>query len=152
MNCEEECSPELTLQTAIRRGLWYCAQEIAKTTDSSDLRNLFDVESRVIQKELTLLKQIIDAKTISQSTITPAFQWAQSGSEIFLNVKFSHKIDAPATLNVEATNVNITSSGLLLLATDGRKNFKLQIAFLHEIIADQSTWSMGSVGRMVENS
>ena len=32
----------------------------------------------------------------------------QSPTELLLNVKFSHKIDAPATLNVNPTLVNIT--------------------------------------------
>ena len=36
-----------------------------------------------------------------------AFQWAQGGNEVFINVKFSHKIDAPATLNVEPTKVSL---------------------------------------------
>ena len=65
-----------------------------------------------------------------------------------MNVKFSHKIDAPATLNVEATSVNLTTDGLFLQATDGRKLFKLNITFLHEVIPEESVWSMvnASVG------
>lgn len=109
---------------------------------------MFDMESRLIQKELTNLKQILES-ALPQSSITPAFQWAQSANEIFLNVKFSHKIDAPATLNVEATNVSLSASGLLLQASDGRKLFKLQLTFLNDVIPEESSWSMGSVGRMI---
>jgi len=79
----------------------------------------------------------------------PAFQWAQGGNEIFINVKFSHKIDAPATLNVEPTKVNLTSHELELQASDGRKNFNLHLRFFEEIDPDSSSWSLGSVGRMV---
>ena len=30
--------------------------------------------------------------------MAPAHQWAQSGDELFVSVKFAHKWDAPATL------------------------------------------------------
>jgi hypothetical protein len=42
-------------------------------------------------------------------------------------VKFAHKLDAPATLNVEAETVNITETDLVLKATDGRKIFNLNV-------------------------
>ena len=48
-----------------------------------------------------------------------AFQWCQSGDTLFLNVKFSHKLDAPATLNVETTKVEITEKKLILHASNG---------------------------------
>jgi hypothetical protein len=84
-------------------------------------------------KEIASLKQLIDTFQPA-NYISPAFQWAQSPSEILLNIKFAHKLDAPATLNVEANTVNITSNSLLLLATNGRKNFKLELTFLNTII------------------
>ena len=85
------------------------------------------------------------------TNVAPAFQWAQSPNEILLNVKFSHKLDAPATLNVEATNVTILSNQLILQASDGRKKFNLQLELLHEIDANESRYDMASVGRMTFN-
>lgn len=81
--------------------------------------------------------------------IQPAFQWAQSGNDIFINVKFAHKIDAPATLNVEVSNVSMTENKLVLSATDGRKIFTLDLEFLHGINPDESTYSMASVGALI---
>jgi hypothetical protein len=80
--------------------------------------------------------------------IPPAFQWAQSSTDVLLNVKFSHKIDAPATLNVEPVNVTITDNYLYLHASDGTKHFGLELNLFSNIIANESTYSMASVGRM----
>jgi hypothetical protein len=113
---------------AMNKGFWRCAKEIAKLANSAgiDVRGIFDLESRVISKELASLKTTIES-SLPISTINPAFQWAQSPSEIFLNVKFAHKLDAPATLNVEAQNVSLDSTSLALKASNGRKLFVLDL-------------------------
>ena len=43
-----------------------------------------------------------------------ALQWAQSPDSVFLNVKFSHKMDAPATLDVVVDQVEFTNRTLRL--------------------------------------
>jgi hypothetical protein len=78
-------------------------------------------------------------------------EWAQSPSEILLNIKFSHKLDAPATLNVEANNVTVISDKLILSASNGRKIFNLELDLHKNVIPEESTWSMASVGRMTFN-
>jgi hypothetical protein len=136
-------SDDTDFATAIRQGIWKCAKDIALKSKGTELHHVFDTESRLIQKELADLKLILDSN-LPQSSITPAFQWAQSVNEVFLSVKFSHKLDAPATLNVEATNVNLTEKALLLEASDGRKLFKLSFSFYGPIIPEESIWSMVS--------
>ena len=113
---------------AMKRGFWKCAKELSNMANSLriDVRSVFDMESRTIAKELKEIKSAIES-TLPVSTIAPAFQWAQSPTEIFISVKFAHKLDAPATLNVEAETVNITETDLVLKATDGRKIFNLNV-------------------------
>jgi hypothetical protein len=113
---------------AMKRGFWKCAKELSNLANSAriDVRSVFDMESRTIAKEIKEIKSAIES-TLPVSVIAPAFQWAQSTTEIFINVKFAHKLDAPATLNVEAETVNITEDGLILKATDGRKIFNLNL-------------------------
>ena len=113
---------------AMKRGFWKCAKELSHVANSAriDVRSVFDMESRVIAKEIKEIKSAIES-SLPVSMISPAFQWAQSPTEIFLNVKFAHKLDAPATLNVEADSVNITDDYLYLNATDGRKIFTLNL-------------------------
>mmetsp|Transcript_32261 Transcript_32261/g.32877 ORF Transcript_32261/g.32877 Transcript_32261/m.32877 type:complete len:365 (-) Transcript_32261:145-1239(-) len=134
----------------MRKGYWQCAKEIISIAQrsGSDVRNIFDLESRQVMKEIAALKAVVDS-SLPIASITPAFQWAQSPNEVFINVKFAHKIDAPATLNVESKNVTVIDGSLYLSATDGRKNFVLDIELLRDIRPDESTWSMASVGRMV---
>ena len=134
---------------AIRSGLWECAKHIAEQSEI-DLRNILDLETRGIVKELADIKKHLES-TLPMDEINPAYQWAQSPDEIFLSVKFAHKLDTPGTLNVVAKNVTITDNFLYLFASDGRKNFKLSIDFLKDINPDESTWSMASVGRMSFN-
>lgn len=134
---------------AMKKGFWKCAKELSNMANAMriDVRSVFDMESRTIAKEIKEIKSAIES-TLPVSTISPAFQWAQSPTEIFINVKFAHKLDAPATLNVEAETVNITDTHLVLKATDGRKIFNLNVEFLRKVLPAESTWSMASVGRM----
>lgn len=134
----------------IRKGFWECAREILLKAQESglDIRNTLDLEGRWVMKEIAALKSLIGLNK-PMSVITPAFQWAQSPKEIFINVKFAHKIDAPATLNVEASNVTLLNNMLYLEASDKKKKFILEMEFLRGIQVNESSWNMGSVGRMV---
>lgn len=143
-----------TFVEALRAGKWDCAKEISETamqassgSGGQDLRNLFDLESRLISKELADLKKHLESNIIL-ADISPAYQWAQSTEEIFLSVKFAHKLDTPGTLNVEAKNVTLLENRLELHASDGRKNFRLEMNFLKGVVPEESSWSMASVGRM----
>jgi hypothetical protein len=122
-----DLTPEV-LSVAMSRGLWKCAKDLARIANEFrvDLRGVFDLESRIISKEIGLLKSAIESGR-PMNTISPAFQWAQSPTDVFLNVKFAHKLDAPATLNVEAQNVTLEHNSLALRASDGRKLFLLEI-------------------------
>lgn len=135
---------------AVRSGFWVCAKSILASVQISrvaDYASTFDVEERVVLNEIASLKSVI-ATLLPVPSINCPFKWAQSSTEIMLSVKFSHKIDAPATLNVVAKNVSLTSDRLVLLASNGAKNFHLDITFLDAVVPAESTWSMASVGRM----
>ena len=48
-----------------------------------------------------------------ETTVNCAFQWAQHPNFIYLNVKFSGRIDGPVTvLNVDNENVTLTNEDL----------------------------------------
>ena len=61
---------------------------------------------------------------------------------VFLNVKFAHKWDTPATLGVEQDNMTVTSRGLLFQGTSltQSKRFRLDLKFKKDILPDNSTW------------
>jgi hypothetical protein len=142
-------------ENTIKRGEWDCANLIIQSAsgkqESYDFKRSFELQNRLILKELNKLKIAIDNYTPVTSSVSPAFEWAQSTTEIYLNVKFSHKIDAPATLNVETKNVSISSNELYLNASDGNKNFNLVLFFYKPIVPEESKYEMSSVGRMTFN-
>ena len=119
--------PDL-LSVTLNRGLWKCARDVTRIAaqDNVDLRSVFDLGTRTIHKEISVLKSVIESG-LPMNTINPAFQWAQSVNDVFLNIKFAHKLDAPATLNVEAQNVTLDTQSLTLRASDGRKLFALEL-------------------------
>ena len=116
------------LGSAMTKGFWKCAKEIAAVATGAgiDVRGEFDMQSRTLQRELTGLKSAIES-SLPMSNINPAFQWAQSTTDVFLNVKFAHKLDAPATLNVDVQNITLLAESLSLRASDGRKLFSLDL-------------------------
>ena len=141
------------MAVAMHRGQWLCAKTIVESAQTSpvlDYRGTFEMEQRLILREIALLKTAIES-ALPMPSINCPFKWAQSSTEIVLSVKFSHKIDAPATLNVVAKNVTLTSDRLILQASNGAKNFNLDIDFMGSIIPNESSWSMASVGRMTFN-
>ena len=80
-----------------------------------------------------------------------AFQWAQRPEFIYLNVKFSSRIDGPVTvLNVDNEKVTLGNNSILFEAIGRQKpkTFRLNLTFHGAILPEQSTWSFASVGRM----
>ena len=61
--------------------------------------------------------------------MAPAHQWAQSGDELFVSVKFAHKWDAPATLVGEndVESVEFAEELVTVRARKGSKRFDLEI-------------------------
>lgn len=137
----------------IKKGFFGCSKVIVQAASGPiavEYKDVFEAEQRQVTNELASLKSAIES-SLPMKSVSPAFQWAQSTTELLLNVKFSHKIDAPATLNVKEQNVNITENKLILEASDGRKLFRLEIDFHSSVVPEDSSWSMASVGRMTFN-
>jgi len=82
-------------------------------------------------------------------TIVPAFEWAQSASHAFLRVKWAHKIDAPATLDVAEPRVAATNASLELVGSSRSKGFRYRLAFapFADVVPGQCAFEAGAVGR-----
>lgn len=140
------------LKQAMRRGLLEdCSVEIMKVLarDGHQVESIFLEEQRAISKNLSNLKSLVeDLKPLKE--ISPAFEWAQSTTDIFLNVKFSHKLDAPATLDVQP-EVVIQEKTVVVRGQGGRKLFALNLALHDEVLVEESSWTPASVGRLTIN-
>uniref|UniRef100_A0A7S4D729 CS domain-containing protein n=1 Tax=Heterosigma akashiwo TaxID=2829 RepID=A0A7S4D729_HETAK len=135
------------LTQAMRRGWWSCAHRIVECLAELDLsfENDFNLESRSVNVHLNKLKSLVMSAKKTQD-ISPAFQWAQSPDEIYLNVKFAHKLDAPATINAQKDEITITDNRLVFRASQDHKHFKLDLTFWGEVDSERSSWKMGSAG------
>lgn len=67
------------------------------------------------------------------TSISPAFEWAQSGDWVYINAKMSHKLDAPATLNVVSEGVQMGKRTLKFAASKDQKRFELDLALHADI-------------------
>lgn len=143
--CEEDVSVNGVL-SAFRRGDYDCALRTAKATGGR-FENQVTLELRSIEKAVKEIKEAV--KPLSSSVLAPAYQWAQSGSELYVSVKFAHKFDAPATLvNKENIDeVSFSNRSVVVRASKSSKRFLLELALLRDIDPVNCSWSSASVGR-----
>lgn len=81
-----------------------------------------------IRSSLSLLQERLSAPT-KRAGIAPAFEWAQSPDSVFINVKFSHKLDTPATLGCEASEP-VFDKGSVAFTADCEEKQKVCVTFL----------------------
>ena len=78
--------------------------------------------------------------------ITCAFKWAQNEEEIFIFVKYAHKLDAPAPNNVQHPAVQVDASSLSVHATNGAKAFSLSLNLYDEVDVDATVHTARTFG------
>jgi len=84
--------------------------------------------------------------------VSPACQWAQNSTHVFLAVKFAQRWNAPGALEVENETVDISECCLSFTAFGEhsfiRRRYHLSFEFFRSLEAKASSWSLASVGRM----
>ena len=74
-------------------------------------------------------------------------EWAESPDLVFMNVKFAHKIDAPACVDIQDVKVDLQADRVYLTATCLEKTFELNFKPFGPILPDESTWRLLAAGR-----
>ena len=87
------------------------------------------------------------APPMTAGNVPPAFEWAQSPYALFLNVKFSHKLDTPATLGCETEDISYERQRLVYKARCKSKNFVLDLGLASPIDPTNCSVALASVGR-----
>ena len=87
-----------------------------------------------VRKELDDLIRSLDKSYGEASQVSPAFQWAQNSSHLFLQIKFAQRWNAPGALEVENSSV-VVSDCCFSFSGHGehsmiRKEYKLFLQFL----------------------
>ena len=167
-----EAKDELELENNIKKYFsqmkddsTYCIEHLLKTSNYKALEtyvtNLNDAGIKFretlsnsinsIEKQLTDIYNKYKYTKTEYQKVIPAVQWAQNMSDIFLEVKFSHRHDSPGCLEVNNLNINIFNNTVLLTAEcvlgDIPIIFEMNFKCLHDFDKNMSSFQPGSVGR-----
>ena len=138
------------LEKCLLSGWWDAAATCVDSAHAGgfDVSTKLHQVSSMIRTRLAALAERL-AATKASAGIPPAFEWAQSADSLFFNVKWTHKLDAPATLGCEAGEPEFGASSVRFRAEcpEKRKAFLLSLALYANISAEGSSWSPSSVGR-----
>ena len=104
-----------------------------------------------IEKELNGIYNKYKYTKKEYQKVIPAVQWAQNMSDIFLEVKFSHRHDSPGCLEVNNLNLTIYNNTIFLSSEcvlgDIPIFFEMNFKCLFDFDKNMSSFQPGSVGR-----
>ena len=153
-------SLQAAVSAAMMRG-WFdlCKNMILKGRERKvDFTSVVYQTKSKINSQLKAMTNAIRGQAVS--TVSPAFEWAQSDDVVVVNVKLAHKLDTPATLDCKSTDKMITfgegSDGdsattaytFRAECQKSAKNFLLHLKLWGAVVPEGSTWEYGSVGRV----
>ncbi len=114
-------------------------------------RESLSVAINNIQKKLEDLHNKFKFDESDFQRVNPAFQWAQSMSHIFLEIKFAHRHDSPGCLEVKDQTVEINTNTVIFktycVLGDVPIRFDLNLNLFTEVSVEECTHGSGSVGR-----
>lgn len=84
--------------------------------------------------------------------VSPAFQWAESDTHIYLQVKLSYRWSSPGALSVQQENVTLTPTHVAFSGigrhSTVQKYYALDLPLFSTIVPEESDWTWGSVGKL----
>lgn len=141
------------IETLLRSGnfkaLEFFLNEISKR--GIRFRETLSVSINNIQKRLEDLHNKFRFDENDFQKVAPAFQWAQSMDNIFLEIKFAHRHDSPGCLEVKNERVEVHKnlfvfSGHCVIG-DVPIKFHLNLELWQEVSSKDIVQGFGSVGR-----
>lgn len=136
---------------AVQRHWWSSARAAvnllrnSNTAVTSETRRVVNELRDEAGGVLNLMRQT----KMDEATIHCACMWAQGYYSVHINVKFASRLDAPVTvLNVdnEVVHINETHLSFSGIGRQKPKRYVVDLALFGRILANESTWSFGSVG------
>jgi hypothetical protein len=143
----------MELSFAVERGWWRLAEQLLAVYREAriDLSGpMYQAASKVKRRLQKLQDSFLDLRFAnryvpcgsaspgsnhSHCSIAPAFRWAQSPSAVFLEQKFSHKWDTPATLGCKQERFHVQGASVSfdVLCREKRKRFQLALELHREV-------------------
>jgi len=142
------------VELVVMRQWWALARELVAKSHEQKVDLSFSVRKAVrsLKDEAEELLRTLNPKYGLAQQVSPAFQWAQNNTAIFLSVKYTVRWNAPGALEVTDPSVNMTGnlfnfSGLGKHSNNKYRYF-LSVNLFDNIDAQLSSWSMASVGKL----
>lgn len=105
------------------------------------------------RSKLDMLVKLLDPEFSKPQKVPPAFQWTQNDSAVFIQLKYSRRFNAPGAVDVEDFSCTFGNTSLIFSAIGGhsgkRFEYALNLDFFDSIIPEQSSWNIGSVGKVL---
>ncbi|CAE8675307.1 unnamed protein product [Polarella glacialis] len=142
------------MEKVVLRQWWDLARDIVAKSHKQQVDLSFAVRSAVrsLKEEADELLRTLNPKYGLAQQVTPAFQWAQNDTSIFLTIKYTVRWNAPGALEVTEPSVNMSGNFFNFSGLGKHSNNKyryfLSLDLFDNIKADVSTWSSASVGRL----
>ena len=137
------------LATAMRHGMWDLVAELLDIASEAgmNLESDFQMESSRMQRRVSQLKAALKRPVKHKRSIVPATRWAQSAKDLYLWVKFAHKLDTPAMTDIKGGKADIGARRVTFSATNAQKRFSLELELLRDIVPEHSSGcTSGSAG------
>lgn len=137
----------------------HCTNEVHKVAADmrkqiAELTNFIQTTKlQILQEQAAALKKKSQDQQNQQKAavgvIEPVAEWAQSKDSVFISVKFAHKIDAPACIDLIDEKVSLLRDKISVSAECKGQNkaFKFEIDLYSSIKTEESSWARTSVGR-----
>jgi len=142
------------VELVVMRQWWTLARELVSKSHEQKVDLSFSVRKAVrsLKDEAEELLRTLNPNYGMAQQVSPAFQWAQNDTSIFLTIKYTVRWNAPGALEVTDPSVNMTGnifnfSGLGKHSNNKYKYF-LSINLFDNIEAQLSSWNAASVGKL----
>ena len=141
------------MESLLRTSNYKTLEKYVKLLNSNGIRFRENLSNTInsLQKKLEEIMNKYKFNENDYQIVSPAFQWAQSLSTIFIEVKFAHRHDSPGCIEINNLNIDINSNNIRLIAycisTDIPIKFDLNLNCLFDFDKEKSSFSSGSVGR-----
>lgn len=149
----KELHPEV-VEKIVMRQWWELAQEVVLKSHTQQVDFSFSVRKavRALKDEADELLRTLNPKYGEAQQVSPAFQWAQNDTCIFLTMKYTVRWNAPGALEVTDPSVemgwnwfNFTGLGK---HSNNKYRYVLSLPLFDHISAQHSSWSAASVGKL----
>mmetsp|Transcript_23009 Transcript_23009/g.72852 ORF Transcript_23009/g.72852 Transcript_23009/m.72852 type:complete len:643 (+) Transcript_23009:44-1972(+) len=142
------------VEKIVMRQWWGLARDVVAKSHKQQVDLSFAVRKavRALKDEADELLRTLNPKYGQAQQVSPAFQWAQNDTCVFLTIKYTVRWNAPGALEVTDPAVNMSENMFNFTGLGKHSNNKyryaLSLSLFDLILSASSSWSAASVGKL----